>query len=65
VERYFDLHQPAVQTALKDMQELAAVKISQDRPAIKDSLVALRALQNRPPAAAAAPAGSAAKPAAR
>jgi uroporphyrin-3 C-methyltransferase len=65
VERYFDLHQQAVQTALKDMQELAAVKISQDRPAIKDSLVALRALQSRPPAAAAAPAGSAAKPAAR
>lgn len=59
VERYFDLRQPAVQGALKDLQQLAAVKIPQERPTVDDSVVALQALQNRPPAA------SAARPAAR
>jgi uroporphyrin-III C-methyltransferase len=63
IERYFDLRQPSVQAALKDLQQLAAVKISSERPAINDSLVALQALQNRPPAAAAAT--PPAKPAAR
>jgi uroporphyrin-3 C-methyltransferase len=63
VERYFDLRQATVQGALKEMQDLAAVKIPQERPAINDSLVALRGLQNRPPAAAAAP--PARQPAAR
>lgn len=70
-ERYFDMRQPSVQAALKDLQQLAAVKISQERPAVSDSLVALQALQNRPGAAsatapaAALPAKPAAKPAAR
>jgi uroporphyrin-III C-methyltransferase len=63
VERYFDLRQPAVQGALKDLQQLAAVKISQERPAITDSLVALQALQNR--SSAASGSTPAAKPAAR
>lgn len=48
IERYFDLRQPAVQAALKDLEKLAAVKIPEERPAINDSLVALQALQNRP-----------------
>lgn len=56
IERYFDLRQAAVQNALKEMRDLGAVKIPVERPAIDDSLVALRALQNRPPAAAVQPA---------
>lgn len=56
VERYFDLRQAGVQSALKELQELAAVKIPAERAAINDSLVALRALQNRAPAATPAPA---------
>jgi uroporphyrin-3 C-methyltransferase len=51
VERYFDLRSPAVQAALQDLQELAAVKIPEERPSIHDSLVALKALQGRLPAA--------------
>ena len=64
VERYFDLRQPMVQAALKDLQQLAAVKIPQERPAISDSLVALQALQNKQaaPPAATPPAKPAAKP---
>lgn len=64
VERYFDLRQPTVQAALKDLQQLAAIKIPQERPSINDSLVALQALQNRPPAPPPAGAKPAAKPAA-
>lgn len=60
VERYFDLRQASAQTALKELRELAAVKIPTERAAINDSLVALRALQQRVPAAAPAP-----RPAAR
>lgn len=48
VERYFDLRQPSVQAALKDLQQLAAAKIPQERPSINDSLVALQALQSKP-----------------
>jgi uroporphyrin-III C-methyltransferase len=60
MERYFDLRQPAVQVALKELQDLAAVKIPREGVAINDSLVALRALQSRVPAAT-----PAARPAAR
>lgn len=50
-ERYFDLRQPAVQAAVKALQDLTAVKIPKEQPAINDSLVALGALQNRQPVA--------------
>lgn len=64
VERYFDLRQAAVQNTLKELQSLAAVPVSDERPAINASLVALRTLQNRLPAAAPAPSRPA-RPAAR
>lgn len=51
IARYFDLRQPAVQLAQKELQDLAAVKIPKERPAINESLVALGALQNRQPVA--------------